>query len=394
VTSLRVLLVINSLGGGGAEHSLAEMLEPLADAGIEPTVAVLAAAAEGSEAAVAASGTPLHVLGGGFPVGRLRRLVRSIRPHVVHTTLFEADVSGRLAAIATGTPVLTSLVNTTYDRARLADPDIRRPVLAAYRAVDGFTARRLTSHFHAITHAVKRSAVAALKLAPDAVTVIERGRDPARLGEPGADRRAAARRALGIGHELVLVSVGRQEYQKGHTVLLEALARLPSGVPPVILLQAGRRGRASEALEDGVRRLNGRHRVRLLGHRNDVPELLAAADLFVFPSRYEGLGGSLLEAMALGLPVVASALPAVGEVVEEGGNAVLVPPGDAAALAGALARLLEDDGLRRRLGQRSRAVFRVRFTLDRSVERMAELYAGVAAGRRRTRRGAGSDIQV
>lgn len=377
---LRVLYVINSLGAGGAEHSLAEMLEPLRAGGVETVVACLAPAGEGSEAAVAASGAPLHILGRRWPVGRLRRLIRAARADIVHTTLFEADVTGRLAAVGTGAAVLTSLVNTTYDRVRLGDPSIKPAALAAYRELDGVTARHLTTHLHAITEAVKRSAVASLRVRPERVTVIERGRDPRRLGEPGRQRRATARQRLGLTDELVLANVGRQEYQKGHTVLLAAMARLVAERPDLVLLQAGRQGRATAAVEAVHRRSGLGRAVRLLGHRDDVPELLAAADVFVFPSRYEGLGGSLIEAMALGMPIVASDLPAIREVVEEGGNAVLVPPGDAGALASSVSALLDDEDRRRRFGSRSRAIFEARFTLQRSVDRMADLYRRVAAG--------------
>jgi glycosyltransferase involved in cell wall biosynthesis len=117
----------------------------------------------------------------------------------------------------------------------------------------------------------------------------------------------------------------------------------------------------------------------VLGHRNDLPEVLAASDVFAFPSLYEGLGGAAIEAMALGLPVLASDLPALREVVENGASALLVPPADPFALATALARLLDNEALRRRLGARGREIFRARFTLDRSQERMIELYRELAA---------------
>jgi len=122
--------------------------------------------------------------------------------------------------------------------------------------------------------------------------------------------------------------------------------------------------------------------VELLGHREDVPEILAAADVFAFPSLWEGLGGALIEAMALGLPIVASDVPAIREVVDEGANARLVPPADPPALAEALARLLGDARLRSSYGERSREIFLERFTLERSAEAMLALYQRVVAGDR------------
>ena len=121
--------------------------------------------------------------------------------------------------------------------------------------------------------------------------------------------------------------------------------------------------------------------IRSYGYREDVPDLLAAADVFVFPSIFEGLGGALIEAMALGLPIVASDLAAVREVVEEGRNAVLVPSSSPRALADALDALLDDRRRAAAFGARSREIFIERFTADRSTRRMIELYRGVALHR-------------
>lgn len=122
-----------------------------------------------------------------------------------------------------------------------------------------------------------------------------------------------------------------------------------------------------------------RDQVWFLGHREDVPDLLAAADLFVFLSLWEGLGGAVIEAMALGLPVVASDIPALREVLEVDRNATLVPPGSPRDLAGAITPLLDDQGRAKAFGARSRQIFEARFTLDRCTERMAALYERVAA---------------
>jgi glycosyltransferase involved in cell wall biosynthesis len=118
--------------------------------------------------------------------------------------------------------------------------------------------------------------------------------------------------------------------------------------------------------------------VRFLGHRRDVPEILAAADVFAFPSLWEGLGCSVLEAMALGLPIVASDLEPIREVVEDGRCAVLVPPRTPGALASAISSLLDDRPRAEDLGREGREIFRRRFTLERSTQRMVELCRRVA----------------
>jgi glycosyltransferase involved in cell wall biosynthesis len=381
---LGILFVVNGLGTGGAERSLAELLLRLPDEGIRPTVACLFRRAEGVEAEVLATGVTVHFLKQRTLLGRvrgLRRLIRSERPQIVQTTIYEADVAGRLAARRLA-PVLSVLVNTPYDAIRLHDPNVRPLRLRSLRAIDGWTARHLTSHFHAITHAVKRSAVESLRIPENRITVIPRGRDSERLGLSTPSRRRAARRKLGIGdEEEVVIAVGRQEFQKGHRYLLEAVTRLRPRRSKLHVIIPGRRGNATAALEALHGDLDLGDTVRFLGHRDDVGDLLSAADVFAFPSMYEGLGGAVVEAMALGLPIVASDLPAIREVVEEGGNALLVQRGDPAALAHAIDALLNGHERRVALGRRSRQIFEERFTLDRVVPRMVALYRELAGQR-------------
>jgi glycosyltransferase involved in cell wall biosynthesis len=382
---LSVLYVIDSLGTGGSERSLAELLGPLAREGVRPVVAALARRPNGVERQVLEAGFDVRFIGSATRLGRIRAvrtLVATERPHVIHTTLFESDVAGRVGAAGLGVPVVSSLVNTSYDPVRLRDPNVRATRLRLARMIDGWTARHLTTHFHAVTGAVKEAAVRDLRIPAERITVIERGRDPARLGVPDPVRREGARKRLGLSpDDQVLVSVGRQEFQKGQRYLIEAMVELSRLRPNSILLIAGRQGHASEDLERLWRETELGDRVRFLGFIEDVPEILAAADIFVFPSLYEGLPGALIEAMASGLPIVASEIDATLEVLEPGRNAILVPPSSASHLAGAVLRLLCEVETRRAFGSRSRSIFEERFTLEGSVRRMAAMYETVVAGR-------------
>ncbi len=381
---LKVLIVHNGLGTGGAERSLAELLPGLADHGVRPLVACLLRRPEGVQAEVLQRGFDVRFLSGVNLIDRVRELrciIALERPDLVHTTIFESDLVGRLAAVG-GPPVLTSLVNTSYDRARRGDPNVRALSLLAARTVDGWTARHLTAGFHALTQAVKDAAVDALGIAADRITVIKRGRDPVRLGLPGAGRRRHARAAFGLrDDDEVILNVARQEFQKGQRYLLEAVSQLAAARPRLVLLIAGRRGHASRELEQLCDQRQLRGRVRLLGNREDIPDLLAAADVFAFPSLFEGLGGALIEAMALGLPIVASDLPAVREVVVDGGNALLVPARSPRALAAALATFLDDPSLARAFGHRGRTIFERHFTMEQSTRQMVALYERVVGMR-------------
>ena len=380
---MKVVYLINGLGTGGAERSLAEMLPLLREQGVDMTVACLHAKEEGVSSHVVEAGHDVRFLdGAGLPgrLGAIRRLLQRERPDILHTTIIEANLSGRLAAALTGVPVLTSLVNTSYDVARYADPNVTAWKLRLIQAADGWTGRHLTAHFHAITEAVKESAMRDLGLKPSSITVIPRGRDSQRVGAPGQERRRRVRQSLGLTDEAeVLINVGRQEFQKGQRDLLDAFEQVAQNRPESVLLIAGRKGHATKALQARMDESAVlRERVRFLGHRDDVPDLLAAADVFVFPSLYEGLGGAVIEAMALGLPVVASDVPAVREVTEEGQNAVLVPPGQPDALAEALSNLLIDPDRCARFGQRSRTIYEEKFDLESVVGRMVGLYNDVA----------------
>lgn len=379
---MKVLYVINGLGTGGAERSLAEMLPMLVERGVEPTVVCLYRRQEGVERSVIDAGIPVRFIDGtSLPmrVAQLRRLLKQHRPDLVHTTIFESDLVGRLACAGTGIPVLTSLVNTSYDPVRLQDPNVNARRLRAVQLLDGWTARHLTAHFHAITHAVKDSAVRDLGIPAEAVTVVERGRDAGRLGAPSPDRRARSRLRLGLEPAAdVVVAAGRQEYQKGHRYLFEALPALQGEHPRLVVLMAGRTGHSTPELTRLHAELPAPERVRFLGHRDDLPDVLAAADVFVFPSLYEGLGGVVIEAMALGLPIVASDLPTLREVLGPD-TAEFAPVASPYDLAHSIDTLLNDSERRTRYGQDSATRFTEMFNLPRSADRVVSLYSRVTA---------------
>jgi len=373
---LTVLFVINGLGTGGAERSLAEMLPVFVREGLRPIVATLWHRFEGVEDSVRAEGCDVRLVDAErWPtrIRELRALIHLESVDLVHTALFEADITGRLAAWGTQVPVVTSLVTPPYVRERARDPHVGRTKLAAVRLIDGWTARHLTTHFHAISNTVKDAAIGSLGVSPRRITVIRRGRSPARLGAPDWSRRRKARAALNLSEEdEVVISVGRHEWAKGQRYLLRALAHLHR--ERLILIVAGRDGHETGLLRQIASDYGLEERVRFLGHREDVPDLLCASDVFVLPSMYEGFGGAVIEAMALGLPVVASDLGAVREVVEDGTSGLLVPPGSPEALARAIDELLDAPGNRRAMGARGRRIFEESFTLEQSALQMVGLY--------------------
>ena len=372
--SLSVLYVINGLGTGGAERSLAELLEPLRRRGVEITVACLYERDEGVEEEVRAN-HDVRFVGPGLAksLRNLRRLLREERPDLIHTTIFEADIVGRLASFGMRIPLVTSIVNTSYLSTKSGHPDVSPSKLRIARAIDGLTARHLNTRFHALTSAVASAAVAALGISPERIEVIPRGRSLSRLGSSTPERRRRVRRDLRLtDDDIILLSVGRREHQKGQIHAISALRDLEESHPQAMLLIAGREGAASARLRQQAENLGVGRRVQFLGHREDLPDLMVAADILVFPSLYEGLGGSVIEAMALGLPVVASDIAALREVASDA--ALFVPLCSPQALAGAVARVVDDPDLAEGLRLAGQERFAGAFGLESVADRMAAFY--------------------
>jgi glycosyltransferase involved in cell wall biosynthesis len=359
-SEIRVLHLINGLGTGGAERSLAQMLPLLADRGVKSTAVCLFRRREGVQNEVIADGWDVRFLPEGPWLRRasaLRRIITEIEPHLLHTTLFESDLLGRLVSVGTGVPVVTSLVNVSYEPVRMGDPNVRRYKLRTLQVVDAFTGRLRNRGWHAISQAVADSNMRRLGIPVGKITVIPRSRPATSIPvSPESKVREGIRRSLGIPLEAeVVLAVGRQEYQKGHVHLVEAFSDMADSSPNAWLLIAGREGNATPQLKQGVAKAAGSERILLLGHRSDISELLQAADIFAFPSLYEGLGGSLLEAMAAGLAIVASDLPAIREL---GGEAILYSsPGNHSDISLQLERLIADSRLHVDLGRAARRRF-------------------------------------
>jgi len=371
-------------GRAGAEISLRDLVRATHDSEIRHGIAVLKPEPNDftsvDEVGVPrfAPGKPLSRIGA---VGHVRGAVSALAPDLVHTSLFEADLAGRVAARIEGVPVVTSLVNTTY--APLAQttepvPAIKRRLA---RGVDGLLARRATTAFHAISAAVADDAVAALGVPRKRIHVVPRGRSRATLGRWSVERRARARETLGLAPDRpVVVNVARQEPQKGQRHLLDAVAAVRRSHPDVVLLMVGREGRDTPELRRAAARLGIEEAVWWLGVRHDVSDVLCAADVFAFPSLWEGLGGAVLEAMALRVPVVASDIPALREVLAGGRAGALVPAGDASALAEQITAGLAGGPEVAAKVERAEQRFDETYELAAVAQQMCRLYERVLAG--------------
>jgi len=283
----------------------------------------------------------------------LVRLFRRERPDILHANSSKAGVLGRLAARVAGVPIRIFTVHGW--------------AFSAYSGLKGrlyFWGDRMVAPLTTVTICVsegERSAgIAAGTCDPERTVVI-----------PNAVDVSAAPRARHERREPRIVAVGRLKAPKDFLTLVRAVGALPEGSETLIVGE----GPDRPWLEQEIRSLGIQERVRLVGERHDVPGLLADADIFVLSSVSEGLPVSVLEAMAAGLPVVASRVGSVPELVVHGETGILVPPGDASALAAALSSLVADPAERRRLGEAGRARAEERFDLEPFRRAHVELYS-------------------
>jgi glycosyltransferase involved in cell wall biosynthesis len=292
---------------------------------------------------------------------RIRRELRALAPDVVHLHSGHANWLGGLAARQLRLPALTT---------RRMDRPVKRNLRTRY--FYGSCVRRAV----AISTSVARQLLAGG--VPEAmVRVVRSAVDPGALHPQRSREATRAAEGLDAASPLLLAAAALVR-RKGLDVLLRALAALGGrGLEPALWIAGEGPERAS--LERLARGLGLGSRVRFLGQRRDVPDLLLACDVFVLPSLREGLGVAALEAMVLGRPVVASRAGGLREAVDHERTGLLVPPGDPRALADALARLLEAPELRRRLGEAGPRWVAREFPLSEMVDAYERLYRHVVA---------------
>ena len=359
---MKVLHLHKITGVSGSERHLLTLLPALRERGIDARM--LSLGVDGTDAprfyaALDELGVPNCVVRCGLDVSpRLARaVVRAVRaesPDLLHTHLVHADVYGSIASSRLGMPFVSSRHNDD------------RYLLGPFRHVDRAFARR-ASRLIAISDAVRE--------------FLERaGHDPAKLvtvhyglDELPATPSDPTPAEAGIAADAPLVlAVGRLIEQKDHATLVRAFGRIHAAHPDARLAILG-----AGPLEAGTRSLAaalGLEGAVVLPGRTEIRDWLARSDVFAHSSRWEGFGIVLLEAMLAGLPIVATRVSAVPEVVVDGETGLLVEPGDDAALGEALAALVADPERARTLGEAGRERARTEFSVARMTGRTIDVY--------------------
>jgi glycosyltransferase involved in cell wall biosynthesis len=363
----KVVLAITLAEAGGAQTYVASLLPALT----RRFDVVVAAHGDGplQDAAIAATARYVPLTHVRRPINPLRdllglieltRLLRRERPDIVHANSSKIGVLARLAARAVNVPIRVFTVHGWAFSARSG--------LSArlYRWADRLV-RPLTSATICVSEGERAAGLLSRTCDRERTVVI-----------PNAVDVAAAPQSRHDSVTPVIVAVGRLKAPKDFVTFVRALSALAPGSFEALIVGDGPDG---PELRHEIQRLGLEERVRLAGDRRDVPELLAAADVFVLSSRSEGLPVSVLEAMAAGLPVVASRVGGVPEVVLHERTGLLVAPGDPAQLAATLERLVARPELRRRFGAAGRARAEARFDLDPFRRGHLELYSRELAKR-------------
>lgn len=379
-----VVHVLDDLDVGGAQRLVLTYARHAVAAGTPVTVVSLKAPrddllaaglrAAGAEVVVLEQRTTFIASASALKVVQLARVLRRSRTRSVQTHLLYANVLGALAARLCGLPVVATLHS-----ARAGGDGNSNRALALERIV----LRSLPGAVVAVGTVVEQAQ--RHRLAPRPVTVVPNAVEPGVVLTAG--QRARLRASLSPGRDVLLVlAVGRLDPAKGYDDLLSAFAVVARKRDNAVLAIAGE-GPLHGPLYERIQRADLRGRVMLLGGRGDVRELLAAADLYVSASHWEGLPVALLEAMAAGLPVVSTAVGDVPSAVDETCG-VLVSPRAPAGLADALLALLDDPVQRQMLGNEARERARLHFGVAVWVNRLDEVHAaaGKQVRRRRARR--------
>jgi len=366
---MRVLHVIPHLGPGGAERFLLALLKALSPPEYDCRLVVLGTVAElpgGQElpdhvTALGYGGSRRDVAGLLRCLLRFRRLLRRFDPAVVHSHLWPAC---DMAAIASAGMRLRHVHHVQDTRPWLA---ARGPKPGLRRLQTRLLAALAKPRYVAVSRAVRNYTCRHLGIPETSVRVIHNGVDMARF----RDRASRSPRPKG---SITLGVLARLSPEKGHDYLLKALHLVVERGVEARLLVAGTGSLLQHCVEQ-VADLEIADRVSFLGHVTDVPAWLASVDVLVLPSvAAEGLPLSILEGMAMGLPVIATDVAGASEAIVDGVNGILVPPTDAGALAGAVERLAGDVALAEKIGREAREHVDRKFSMSEAVEAVRNLY--------------------
>lgn len=293
---------------------------------------------------------------------RLVHILKEFKPTILHSYLFHANLLGRIAGKIAGVPIIISSIRNTIFGGQIRE--------LALRYTDFLSDATTIICETAAKRMISRKVVPKEKL-----HVIYNGIDPKMYENFSEDDRQKMRMEFNIPDTAtLLISVGRLQKQKGYPYLIQSAVELKNRGYNFVWLIAGE-GELRFQLEQMVKNYGLEDTIRFLGLREDVPKLMFASDIFVLTSLWEGLPGVVLEAMAVGLPVVATDVGGTPELVEDGTNGFLIPPGNPMKMADAIEKLINMSGeARRKIGSMGKEIVKEKFTVETMARKHEGLY--------------------
>ena len=366
---MKLLIIIDSLGSGGAERSTAVLCKYLVAENIHFEILCLDEKQVGVQQEMQDKGYNIcFIKKRSFPVQvkLIAQIIKTGNFDLVHSILYRSNIRTRFAKALCKFTHLESLVNTTYSEERFLDEKVNQTSLRFYKWLDQRSVSWGVDHFHSITETVKQHYIEEIGLKSEKITVIPRGRKPV-ISNYG-DRPSSSRKRFEI------INVGRNEFQKGQIYLLKALKILKERGYNFHLTILGRSGSTTSSLKEYVKRNHLYEVITFEGFKDNVPDYLLRSDLFVFPSLFEGLGGALIEAQAAGLPIACNNIPVLHEVVKQDVQAKFFDVHDLNSVAETIAFFINNPKVCATYGKKSLENFKINFRESVSNEKILNLY--------------------
>lgn len=373
---MKIFFLIDSLGTGGAEKSTVKLAIFLKQNGHNISFYCLDQRAISYENNIRENNIPLIFIPKGSFIRKLRFLIKQFKinkPEIIHSVLFRSDLLLRFSSPwISNVLLIQSLVSTPYSEERKKDVNIHWIKFIMVKYLDKLSAFVFPAYYHFITKSVYQHYKKLYSLKRN-YRIIYRGRE-INSSNPS------------LNQNFTLINVGRQEFAKGQIDILKALKYLKTNIDSSVNIKLeilGFEGKQSKILSDYIKENKLEENVRIQGFVTNVEERLILADVFVFPSYYEGLGGALIEAFAAKLPCICSDISVLKEVVGSENGALFVKPGDYKELAGHIYDLYSNKRLQVDLSNYSYMRFLDKFQIDVIHDEMLKLYVDLVNNRKK-----------
>jgi len=358
----KILHLITGLEIGGAETMLLEVMPRLDQ--FQHIICSLSTIGPSGKKLIDAGFTVYALKSGKIfspaAIYRFGRIIFREKPDLIATRLIHADIFGRIFGKIFGVHKILCCLESVLDQ----------PKYQKFFLLEQVTSF-LVNQYVAVSQAVKDAYLSKTKIIPSKITVIYNGIDLHKF-KPTVNKTAAKKNTGLDDYQPIIGYVAKMRPERNHRLLIEAFANIQKTYPTALLVLAGD-GPARPDLEKLAANLNIKNQIKFLGNRHDIPNILSCLDIFVSPSAYEGMSVSILEAMACGVPVIASDIAPNREIIENKKNGILIPSLQAPIIAEEISSLLSNGALLQSISLNSITIAQ-KFSIDTTAHCLTELY--------------------